>query len=366
MIVKAGFPDIVFSNKSEIEDYRIEADGVRLPYKNIKGNEIKSIPLPENLTMMEGETGDSKLRLNWLASEVHFKQGEEKKLNISYASRYQMSLGGVSDDTDYDPEIFRYLLSTAATWKGPIKKGTIIITAVSVDADSFILQPKGKFRRKGKVFTWKFENFKPTQTDDIIIDFNNPVSAKMNYNPNDKFGSSFYIFEEKKKKYYYEFHSYTAEASSTLNQGKKDYSTDNIADMKRDSAWCEGRDDSGTGEYLLLKLKEPKEVTHIGIIPGYAKSRDAYFNNNRVSQVTAIINDSYRVTSSVPDEYVSYDPYHPKAYHFIDVSGFKGTMKTIKLIISKVYPGAKYKDTCIGEVILRHQLKSKPQHAGAR
>jgi hypothetical protein len=367
VLVKAGFPDIIYNGENEIDDYRIVVDGSQMSYKHIKGGEFKYIPLPNNLTMRnEDEKGDGKIRISWLVSAVQFKKGEKKKVRISYTSHYQMSTGGWSDDTDYDSETFRYLLSTGAAWKGPIKSGLITITAVSIDPNTFHIKPAGKFERKNNTFTWQFENLKPSRADDIVIDFNDPVSIKMIYSvPEDKFGQSFYSLNDKQNKYYYVFHSYTAQASSTLKPEDK-YVVDNVKDMKIDTAWCKGKEGDGLGEYILLKLNEPTTVSQIGIIPAYAKSKETYFNNNRIAQITAIINGSYTVTPSIQDEYVTYGADHPKAYQYIDIRGYNGPIKTIKLIIDKVYPGKKYHDTCISEILLQQQFESKPEAHGAR
>jgi hypothetical protein len=362
ILVKAGFPDIVYKNKNEIENYRIEADGISLASKFIKGSETTYVPLPYNLSE---DWSSGKLRLNWLISHVQFSKNEEKKVKITYNSRYATTAGGISDDVDYDPETFRYLLSTGAVWKGPIRKGTITIKAVSTDPDELIFKPSGRFKRNGGIFIWKFENLKPTKKDDILIDLNDPVSIKMNYDPGDEIGLSYYSFQDMQKKYYFASHSYMASASSTLNPAKK-YSAGNIKDMKRATAWCEGSAGAGTSEYLLLKLNAPARVSRIGIMPGYAKSRGTYFKNNRVAQVTAVVNDTFRGTSSFPDEFVTYDPLYPKAYRYIDISGFKDPVKRIKLIIDKTYPGTKYNDTCISEVVLQKQFRSKPDVHGAR
>lgn len=364
VLVRAGFPDILFSKRNQIEDYRIEVDGAALAHKHIIGKEITSIPLPDNAAEMNEESGDGKLRMSWFVSEVPFKQSEEKKVKITCRSPYQMSFGGFSDDSDYDPETFRYLISTGATWKGPIQRGTITITVNSGDPDRITVQPAGRFKRAGNVITWTFENYEPLWADNILVNLNNPVSVKSaHYNPAEEFHASWYSFEG--NKYFAVIQTYGVNASSTLRPVET-YNADKAKDWERGTAWVEGKEGDGVGEYLVLKLKKPAPITQIGLIPGYAKSRDAYFNNNRVAQMTAVINGDYKVTSTIPDEFTSYNLQHPKAYHFIDISGYGKPVNTIKLIIDKVHPGAKFQDTCISEIILRQQLKAKPEHAGAR
>ncbi|HAK59563.1 MAG TPA: hypothetical protein DCO77_04160 [Nitrospiraceae bacterium] len=362
--VKAGFPNTIYGNKNEIREYHIEVDGSETKYKYVKGGAIKSIPVPDALA---GGDIDNPMKISWFVSSVKFKKGEQKKIAISYSSRYQLSHGGPSMDDNYASELFRYLLSTGSTWKGPIQKGKVTIKPISIDSELITIKPAKKFIRVDNTFTWEFDNLEPTWKDNILIDFNNAVFLHFTFdeeiNEEVTAPTAFYIFEG--PRYYYASHAYNVKASSTLKPISK-YKAERVKDMEEGTAWAEGRTGDGIGEYLLLQLKKPRTISQIGIMPGYAKSRKHYYANNRVAEITAIVNDSYTVTSSFPDEYVSYYPAYPKAYHYIDISGYKGKVRTIKLVIDKVYKGAKYEDTCISEIILRQQLTSKPKHAYSR
>jgi hypothetical protein len=68
----------------------------------------------------------------------------------------------------------------------------------------------------------------------------------------------------------------------------------------------------------------------------------------------------------LPDEYISFDPYSYRSYDWIDLGEYTGDARTITLTIKKVYPGSKYNDTCISEILLRKRLKVKPLVRGAR
>src|ERR1035438_912384 len=72
-----------------------------------------------------GDAAPGTPRVLWLSSTVHFEKGESKNIHIEYESLYEFSFGGPSDDSNYSDDYFRYLLSTASTWKGPIQNGKV-------------------------------------------------------------------------------------------------------------------------------------------------------------------------------------------------------------------------------------------------
>jgi hypothetical protein len=359
--VKAGFPCLTMPDDNtnasqyfEIEDYHIMVDNKEIIYEQEKGDKVD---------WLRNSTDNSpKPLVYWFSSSVNFKKSESKTVKITYESLYQSYWSGISSDVDYDADLFTYLLSTGATWKGPIKNGTINIRAVTVNPDSLIIKPANRFSRKNNTFSWSFTDLKPTLKDNITVDLNNKLSTKFNYSA-DK-DESWYTFEN--DKYYFDFHQYSAIASSVLSQNSG-ISCDaaNVGDYNLGTAWVEGEKGDGIGESLTITLNKPTKLYQIGIIPGYAKSKSLYFANNRVAELKIVLNDSFTITRSLEDDYVRWDAGSPKAYQFIDLGGYDKEVKTIKLIINKVYKGTKYDDTCISEVLLRKKLTEKPR-AGAR
>jgi len=117
---------------------------------------------------------------------------------------------------------------------------------------------------------------------------------------------------------------------------------------------------------LTLTLAAPAHVDQIGIVPGYAKSKELYFANNRIEQLEVRVNDGPPALVTLPDEYISYSPYSKKGYQLIDLAPYTGKARNITLTVKKIYPGSRYHDTCISEVLLRQRLAEKPQVKGAR
>ncbi len=379
--VKAGFPCLgVLSEKknyTEVEDYSLTANGQPVPY-HIEPGDVKNWKQffdQDFLGMVQGpedEAGDqspcSVCRIWWLASTVHFDKGETKHIAIQYEALYQYGEGGPSDDADYLSDNLRYLLSTASVWKGPIQKGRVMVKAITIDPNSITVKPANRFKKSSGGLLWEFTNLEPTLADNIEVCLNNKFSTIFNnYGAGDdaddwdtrKANSSWYSFEG--NKYYFDFHDYVATASSE----KTGYPASAVGDFERGTSWVAGRD-GGIGESVVLRLKQPQHVDQIGIIPGYAKSKELYFANNRVRELAVTVNDGHTVTATLPDEYISFDPDSKKAYELIDLGNYTGEAKTVKLTVKRVYPGTKHNDTCISEVLLRKRLKTKPEVHGAR
>jgi hypothetical protein len=376
--VRAGFPCLAIRSKSksflEIEDYRLTADERGVPYHIEKGNlgNWKTLFDSDFMKMAEGapdeeedETGakpPADLRnLWWLVSTVHFEKGETKKIDIRYESLYEESSGGYSDDSTINNGYFRYLLSTAAAWKGPIQKGKVTLEAVTIDPKSITIKPRDRFHQTPAGFVWEFTDLVPTMEDNIEVCMNDKSDIIFNYaadNP-DEGNASWYSFEG--NKYYFNFHGYTATASSE----QPGHPAKDVGDYHADTAWVAGKK-GGIDESITLTLSKPEHVDQIGLIPGFSKSKTLYFANNRVQELEVEVNGKHQVTATLPDEYISFGPYSKKGYELIDLGDYFGEAKTITLRVKGIYPGTKYNDTCISEVLLRKRLKNKPEVRGAR
>ena len=81
-----------------------------------------------------------------------------------------------------------------------------------------------------------------------------------------------------------------ATGSSALAGGS--YGASNLLDGKGDTAWCEGADGDGVGQYVELRaapgVPAPQHcvLQALMIVPGYSKSQAVYENNGRASTVS--------------------------------------------------------------------------------
>ncbi len=125
-------------------------------------------------------------------------------------------------------------------------------------------------------------------------------------------------------------------ASSTL----KDYPVTFLLDGLKDTAWVEGKQDSGIGETILFQSDTEKVFNKIYIENGYHKSEDLFNANGKVKtiRVTTFDGDIY--------EFGLENNMETAELHF------NKEVKTtrVKLEILDVYPGEKYSDTAITSV----------------
>ncbi|HLJ50486.1 MAG TPA: hypothetical protein VKU01_30950, partial [Bryobacteraceae bacterium] len=245
-------------------------------------------------------TGDDRpcgvCRLSWLTSTVHFDKAASHNIRIQYESVYENSSGGPSDDDYYNNDCFRQDHDPGR----------------DVDLKSVTLKPANRFKETPAGLVWEFTNLSPTLADNIEISMNDKFNTVGVYDvENDGTQNSWYSFEG--DRYYLDFHGYIAKASSE----RKGYPVQNIADLIKATAWVADKS-GGTDESITLTLAKPAHVDQLGIIPGYTKSKAIHFANNRIKDLEVSVNGG-----------------------------------TITLKVKQVYPGSKYNDTCISELLMR-------------
>jgi hypothetical protein len=132
-------------------------------------------------------------------------------------------------------------------------------------------------------------------------------------------------------------------ASSQLyehNRPADAYKAENVLDGKASTAWAEGVDGPGIGEWLKFGLDESRKVKAVRIISGYPKTPQIFRNNNRVRNIKISFSDGHFQMNELKDvqdfQRILIDRDVPTSY--------------IKLEIMDVYKGAKFDDTCIAEV----------------
>ncbi len=176
-----------------------------------------------------------------------------------------------------------------------------------------------------------------------------------------------------------------ASASSVLvepGKSKTRYSADKAMDGKTDTFWCEGKEDDGIGETIKLTWK-PTLIEGILVGHGVLLNRNYYQLNNRIKEYEATVTyssgrskvfkgsfgdyscqnvcDSKRIDGVEMEEC---QKEHKNDCNFESVgeggmvggesiTGVYGCSTGVEIKILSVYPGKKFKDTCISEINLR-------------
>jgi hypothetical protein len=363
--VRAGFPSLGVQLEDvphqEIEHYTLRADGQPVASVMESGDPAPFKGLFDAKFRQMGELDDYPPEkrpelLEWLVSTVHFDAGQSRRIHISYDSLYAYCGGGYSDDSEDCDDRFAYVLSTAAAWKGPIVEGHVSIEAVTVPADRLILSPRGRFQCKGSTCSWEFRNLKPSLSDDILVSLNNHSSTIAEYPESTGGGEAeinYYILEA--GRYFYMNRRFVADGESASSA----YSASQLSNAISGEEWHTAHA-PGVGDALTLRITPPARVDQVGIIPGCGSEEQDWFSHARVKEVELTVNNKYTSSTILPDEFTFPWPESHKAYEWIDLPPYSGDAETIRLVIRSTYLGSADQVTCIGKVMLRQWLKSRP------
>lgn len=135
-------------------------------------------------------------------------------------------------------------------------------------------------------------------------------------------------------------------ASSQLNHANKDrYSPSNAHDLDYETAWVEGVEGNGIGEYLRYHFRPYKVTVHTIIVAnGYVKTQEAWTNNARVKKLKVSVNGKPFAIFELEDRRAD------QAFSIPPISYSEKAGGTIQFEILEVYPGAKYQDAVISEI----------------
>lgn len=134
----------------------------------------------------------------------------------------------------------------------------------------------------------------------------------------------------------------SATASSTrLPIQTNTYDAPNAIDGRRNTAWVEGANGPGTGEWIRFGFDREIIVRRIIIQPGYFKSNQIWTQNNRLAAVTAYFSDGTSREISFTDSMESQQT----------ALGIRTSF--VRLVITSVYQGTNpgpYDDTGLSEI----------------
>lgn len=138
---------------------------------------------------------------------------------------------------------------------------------------------------------------------------------------------------------------YTAAASSYLNTENKYtnkyiYYPQDACDGNQNTAWIEGVDGPGVGEWIRLDFDDKYEISGISIINGWAKNSKTYYNESRVARIL-VEADGFKTEASLEDNNLSYQT--------VDF-GKKVVTSYVKITILDTYRGDDDLYTAISEI----------------
>jgi len=142
-------------------------------------------------------------------------------------------------------------------------------------------------------------------------------------------------------------------SSEMTTEGKTTYKAENAHDFNKDTAWIPQKGDYGIGQYLIYEFNFDKEkdyngrlgVTKILLANGYKKSRTLWEANSRVKRIRMYVNGAlYR-------DLMLLDSFEIQAIDIGKIMFPPHKTTILKFEILEVYPGKKYKETAISELV---------------
>jgi hypothetical protein len=142
-------------------------------------------------------------------------------------------------------------------------------------------------------------------------------------------------------------HGVSVKTSSMLaKQGRHDYKPSNMVDSSKATAWAEGVEGSGVGEWIEFTITSQY---HIGsswqISNGYTSNKDVWQANNRVKKMKVLVDDQlvgYVMLANVS----AFQEFNIAPFWLKDPPSFKKGTR-IRFVIEEVYRGSRYDDTLI-------------------
>lgn len=288
----------------------------------------------------------------WQVSSLGFAPNEDVPVSIRYTSTYPKSSWSVSDDSSTSASVFKYRLSTAACWAGPIASGRITLRPDGIDPNELrVLKPVNRFRKEGESWVWNFTDLEPTMADDMEIEAAPTVNSYSRNIREKDHESPMVTYSERGGKWSVNHRNYQARASSTLAPANGlTYGVENLKDWQ--NAWSEGNPGPGIGEWIELTPAEPKPLNAILLQPGYAKSDELFKANARPKRIEVSLNGEHKFQANVPDR---------NAVCNIPVTGYAKPVRTVRILFKEVWPGSRFEDLCVSQLSLSVRLDRKPK-----
>jgi hypothetical protein len=139
-------------------------------------------------------------------------------------------------------------------------------------------------------------------------------------------------------------------SSSLAPQGENYYDVYRLFDGRMGTAWVEGVSGGGAGEFITLRLTNI--VGNVGnyiylkgfkLNNGYCKDRETWVKNGRVKKIKVYINGVEKYNGHLEDTMKE---------QTVTLGRYTiGVDDVIKIEILGVYPGSKYEDTAISELV---------------
>ncbi len=114
-----------------------------------------------------------------------------------------------------------------------------------------------------------------------------------------------------------------------------------LADNRPETAWCEGVDGAGQGQWIDLVLDQRARLEGLSVLPGYTKDHATWQANGRPRALEVRVDDADPFTVPLATDY--------RVPTLIPIPSATPVLR-VRLTMSSVIPGSRWQDTCISTV----------------
>ncbi|MEO1382675.1 MAG: hypothetical protein AAFV78_05555, partial [Bacteroidota bacterium] len=291
------------------------------------------------------------VKRRWYFSKMKFDRAGTHVLRVVYKLKNYYSDAEYSKSSlrSYSMRMLNYDLSPARAWgNGVIGRFRAEISGLNLPTDLIALSGVGVWSEQNGKLVWGQEDLKIDEKQRFGIV----------YNPSTQLRSQ-EILRKKLSAWAYDDISASSSLSPEATYGPK-----NLIDGNMETAWVEGASGLGIGESIEITLSFLKDIRAIFILPGYTKSQKAYEENARPQKIKVAVyigekgKGEWREMEEISLQDRRYqtlmgDNIAALAQPIMDIGDVGDwNISKIRLTITAVYPGTKYDDTCISEVLL--------------
>lgn len=294
----------------------------------------------------------------WFYTQISIKKGEIVTLEVRYAIRNSSISGAYNSHMpNYSSwNELLYDLSPASNWGD----GTARDFQVEIDASDIAITPDyfeksgyPNIQMEGLPFT-RNENVYSYQTNSFKFKDAKPIHMK--YLLINSLDITEYLSKRIPENEY----------KITVLSEHSAYPTTNLSDLNFATAWVATKE--VIGGKIVIDFKKPTLIEGFALINGYHKSKSTYLENNRIKSIVVHIEgarsgddfDNDPVDGTIDFKQTNYQPLyfdnmrqHPDMCYYNIAHPFSHYKATrIELEIKDIYPGTKYDDTCLSEIIL--------------
>ncbi len=330
-------------NERGVLNYQIHDGSEQLDVRKV----IHESAHPEPLT--EGIYG--RRNRDWFFSELKFARGEHKTLSVYCDLVTLATQSGTSKTFRWvrSKNTFRYTFRPAATWGD----GKLPALRIELDVRELrekqvpltVVSPEGAVERDG-MLVWELKDVDLHKLPDLVVsyDLGNALDEEQ-------------IRPKRLDRRMIE----SIRASSTLPSAPHtSYRVENLLDGRSDTAWIEGKDGTGKGEWIEITFKPGAMIRGIGVLNGYMKSPAALAENGYVRKLRiggprpgegSVWRESTQLKKPLPTAAKKDWPLSALDWVFDSGEG-ADELRKVRFTIDDAVPGTKFSDTAISEIFI--------------